>query len=117
MTMKRRAMRMIRPAVALVAALTLSVAAAACSSSGKSSSSSGKPGSSSTAQAQQGGTLDEQWVGGTPNDIFPVMPATNTDGYNQNLQLPLWAPLVYSGDGGQSIVNQNESLFSSITYS
>jgi peptide/nickel transport system substrate-binding protein len=111
-------MRMIRPAAAIVAALTLTVAAAACSSSGKPSSSSGKSGSSPAAQAvQQGGTLDEQWIGGTPNFIFPLMPATNTDGYNANLQTPLWPGLVYAGDGGQSIVNPKESLFSSLTYS
>src|SRR5580658_2790800 len=101
MTMKRRAMRMIRPAVALAAALTLTVAAAACSSWGGNGS--GKQGSSATpaaAAASHGGNVTMQWVGGYPNFIFPLMPATNTDGYNVNLQEPMWPYLVYSGNRG-----------------
>jgi len=103
-------MRMIRPAAALVAALTLALAAAACSSSGTS-------GGSSTGKPQQGGTVTQAWIAATPNFIFPYAPATNTDGYNQNLTEPMWPPLAYDGDGGQSAVNPQESLYSSLTFS
>jgi peptide/nickel transport system substrate-binding protein len=113
-------MRMIRPAVALAAALTLTVAAAACSSSSGSGNGSGKPGSSATpatAAASHGGNVTMQWVGGYPNFIFPLMPATNTDGYNVNLQEPMWPYLVYSGNRGQSTVSPEESLYSSLNWS
>jgi peptide/nickel transport system substrate-binding protein len=109
-------MRVIRTGAAVAAALTLAATAAACSSS--SSSGSGKTGSSTqaTGTAQSGGTVTMQWVGGYPNFIFPLMPATNTDGYNVNLQQPMWPYLVYSGDRGQSIVNPDESLYSAMSW-
>ena len=50
------------------------------------------------------------WLAATPDFIFPLPPATNTDGYNQNLTEPLWPPLAYDGDGGASAVNPQESL-------
>ncbi|MGD0698406.1 MAG: peptide ABC transporter substrate-binding protein [Trebonia sp.] len=53
----------------------------------------------------------------TPNFIFPLVPATNSDGYNENLSSPLWPNLVYEGDGAQSTINPQESLYSSLTYS
>jgi peptide/nickel transport system substrate-binding protein len=111
-------MRMIRPAAAIVAALTLTVAAAACSSSGKSSSS-GNPSGTGAAAAtpSHGGTATVEWIGGSPDFIFPLVPAANTDGFNVNLDQPLWPALVYSGDRGQSVVNPQESLYSSLTYS
>ena len=40
-------------------------------------------------------------VGASPNFIFPLPPATNTDGYNVNLTEALWPNLVYDGDGAQ----------------
>jgi len=102
-------MRLMRPAAAVAAALTLT---AACSSS------SGTSGSSAHAAGtpERGGTITVQWPA-TPNFIFPLMPATNTDGYSENLQFPMWPYLVYAGDGAQSVVNPRESLYSSLTYS
>jgi peptide/nickel transport system substrate-binding protein len=108
-------MRVIRTGAAVAAALTLVVTAAACSSH---SSSGGKIANSGAVagKPEQGGSVTMQWVGGYPNFIFPLMPATNTDGYNVNLQEPMWPYLVYAGDRGQSIVNPDESLFSSMTW-
>ena len=63
------------------------------------------------------GTATMAWVGASPDFIFPLAPATNTNGYNENLTEPLWPPLVYDGDGGKTAVNPQESLYSSITYS
>jgi len=108
-------MRKIRLAAAILAALTLTVGAAACTSSSSSGSGSGK-GSSAAATAKHTGTVSLSWPA-TPDFIFPLAPATNTDGYNGNLTNLLWPVLTYSGDGGQSIVNPQESLFSSITWS
>jgi peptide/nickel transport system substrate-binding protein len=108
-------MRVIRTGAAVAAALTLAVTAAACSSSSHSSGGVGAAAKPSGA-AENGGTVTMEWVGGYPNFIFPLMPATNTDGYNGNLQQPLWPDLVYSGDRGQSAVNPDESLYSSMTW-
>jgi peptide/nickel transport system substrate-binding protein len=104
-------MRMTHRAAAVAAALTLTLTAAACSgaSSGSGGSVSGKP--------QQGGTVTQAWIAATPNFIFPYAPATNTDGYNQNLTYPLWPPLAWDGNGGQSALNPQESLYSSLTFS
>jgi peptide/nickel transport system substrate-binding protein len=101
-------MRIIRLATVMAAILTLTLAAAACSSG---SATAPKP------QAQHGGTVAVGWIGATPNFIFPLDPATNTDGYNVNLTQALWPYLVYQGDGSQSVVNPQESLYSSLTYS
>ena len=106
-------MRLIRPAAAVAAALTLAVAAAACSSS---SGSSGGSGSHAAGTPENGGAITIQWPA-TPNFIFPLMPATNTDGYNENMQMQMWPFLVSMGDGAQSVVNPRESLYSSLTYS
>jgi peptide/nickel transport system substrate-binding protein len=113
MMMKRQAMRMIRPAAALVAALTLTVAAAACSSS---SGTGGGNKGSATGAAKHTGTVSLAWSA-TPDFIFPFAPVTNTDGYNGNLTNELWPVLTYSGYGSQSVVNPQESLYSSITWS
>ncbi len=83
-------MRMARPA-AVAAILAFTMTAAACSSSGGGAS--GKP--------QLGGTVTIAWNDAAPNFIFPFPPATNTDGYNQNLTAPLWPELSYDGNGGQ----------------
>lgn len=65
----------------------------------------------------RGGTVTIPWVAATPNFIFPLVPATNSDGYNLNLSSPLWPSLVYEGDGAESTVNPQESLYSSLAYS
>jgi len=106
-------MRMRRPAAALAAALTLTLAAAACSSSGGKGNGSGP----ASGTPQRGGTVTQAWIGATPNFIFPYAPATNTDGYNTNLSQPMWPPLAFAGDGAQSAVNPQESLYSSLTFS
>jgi peptide/nickel transport system substrate-binding protein len=104
-------MRLIHRAAGVAAAAALAAAAAACSSStpGSSGSASGTP--------QQGGTVTQAWVAATPNFIFPYAPATNTDGYDVNLTVPLWPPVAFDGEGGQSVVNPQESLYSSLSYS
>jgi peptide/nickel transport system substrate-binding protein len=98
-------MRLIRPA-ALAAALTLAVAAAACSSSS----------AGSHSVVEKNGTVSVAWPA-TPNFIFPLPPATNTDGFNDNLTWLMWPWLTYTGDGAASVVNPQESLWSSITWS
>jgi peptide/nickel transport system substrate-binding protein len=98
-----------------VAALALAVAGAACS--GGSSSGAIGTGAAVNGHAQHGGTVTVGWENATPNFIFPLVPATNTDGYNVNLSEQMWPYLVYSGDGAKSIVNPQNSLYSSITYS
>ncbi len=65
----------------------------------------------------QGGTVTVAEVAATPNFIFPLVPATNSNGYNENLTLGLWPYLVYAGDGSKSIANPQENLYSSLTYS
>ena len=99
-------MRIIRPAAVITAILTLTLAAAACSSSS----------TSAVTQAQHGGTVTIAWPA-TPNFIFPLPPATNTDGYNANLTELMWPYLVYGGYGSQAVVDPNQSLYSSLTYS
>src|SRR5579872_2652120 len=103
-------MRLIHRAVGVAAAVALAAAVAACSNTTSSG------GGSASGQPQQGGTLTQAWVAATPNFIFPYAPATNTDGYNQNLTVPLWPPLAFDGEGGQSVVNPRESLYSALGY-
>ena len=105
-------MRVIRPAAATAAVLTLILATAACSGS-KSSGSSGSPAGART----HGGTVTIAWENAAPNFIFPLPPATNTDGYNVNLTYMMWPELTYAGDGAQAAVSPKESLYSSLTYS
>jgi peptide/nickel transport system substrate-binding protein len=95
-------MRITHQAVALAAMLALTVAATACSGSGSG------PGGAAAGKPQAGGTVTQAWVAATPNFLFPYAPATNSDGYNQNLTEPLWPPLSFDGDGSQSIVNPQE---------
>jgi peptide/nickel transport system substrate-binding protein len=68
-------------------------------------------------QKLKGGTATIAEVGVAPNDIFPLTPATNSNGYNATLDSGLWPTLAYSGDGAKSIVNPQESLYSSLKYS
>ena len=113
-------MKITRPLGISSAALALALTMAACS--GGSGGSSGAIGSGTSASAvpkadvQHGGTVTIAEVGATPNFVFPLPPATNTDGYNVNLTQGLWPYLVYSGDGAQSVINPKESLTSSIVY-
>ena len=103
--------------VAAIAA-ALATAVAGCSSGGGS----GPIGNGESAGAKklpvkQGGTATVAEVGAQPDFIFPLAPATNQNGYNANLTQPLWPYLVYAGDGGQSVVNKDRSLYSSLAYS
>jgi peptide/nickel transport system substrate-binding protein len=107
--------RVIRRLALPAAAVALTLAAAACTSSGSSGAIGG--GAAVTGRAERGGTATLGWVAATPNFIFPLAPATNSDGYNENLTSLMWPYLVYSGDGAKSIVNPRESLYSSISYS
>jgi peptide/nickel transport system substrate-binding protein len=107
-------MRITRRLVATAAPITLAVMLAACSGS---SGGSTNPNSGASGPAEHGGTVNMAWVGASPNFVFPLTPATNSNGYNENLVTPMWPMLVYAGDGGKSIVNPQESLFSSMTWS
>jgi peptide/nickel transport system substrate-binding protein len=96
------------------AALVLGSLVAACGGAtphvGNGSAAKGKP--------VHGGTVTvAQFSGATPNDIFPLQPATNANGYNVNLVEGSWPNLVDVGDGTKSVVNAKESLFSSLTWS
>ncbi len=97
---------------ALAAALVLSLAVAACSGS---SGSAGSGGTGPQGQPRHGGTVTIAWPA-SPNFIFPLVPATNSDGFNENLTSLMWPYLVYPGDGAKSVVNPRESLFTSISY-
>jgi peptide/nickel transport system substrate-binding protein len=107
-------MRSIRRVVVAGAALTLTSLLAACGGT--------TPhvglGSAVKGQPERGGTVVvSQISGATPNDIFPLQPATNSNGYNVNLVEGSWPNLVFTGNGTQSIINARESLYSSITWS
>ena len=97
-----------------VAALALAVVVAACGGT------TSKIGSGAAVKGQplKGGTVTVAQISGTsPNDIFPLTPATNSNGYNLDLTEGEWPSLVYIGDGGNSVVNTKESLYSSLTWS
>jgi peptide/nickel transport system substrate-binding protein len=68
-------------------------------------------------QKIKGGTVTEAEVAGSPNNIMPLGPATNSNGFNIYLTLGLWPPLTYSGDGAKSVPNPQENLYSKLTYS
>jgi peptide/nickel transport system substrate-binding protein len=103
-----------RKLAAVAAGLALTTLVAACAAGNGA-----KVGSGSVVKGQKlkGGTVTIAEVAASPNDIFPFLPSTNSNGYNGDLTLGLWPPLVYSGDGGKSVVNPQESLFSSLKYS
>jgi peptide/nickel transport system substrate-binding protein len=106
-------MRNTRRLASAAAILTLAILAAAC---GGNSAKIGPAALKAKGKMVRGGTVTAAQIGGSPNFIFPYPPATNSDGYNFNLTMGLWPSLVYAGDGGKSIVNPQESLFSSLTY-
>jgi peptide/nickel transport system substrate-binding protein len=97
-----------------ITALAVATAVAACGGTTP------KVGGGSTVKGQpeRGGTVTvAEPSGASPNDIFPLPAATNTNGYNVNLTLGEWPFLVYVGDGAKSVVNPQESLYSSMTWS
>ncbi len=96
------------------AALALTTLVAACGGGGG-----GTIGGGSAVKGQKinGGTVTIAEVGASPNDIFPLLPSTNSNGYNGDLTLGSWPWLVYSGNGAQSVPNPQENLYSSLTYS
>lgn len=101
-------------AALVIAAVT---ALAACTGSAGNGKNLGS-GSALKGAKQQGGTATLAWNGGVaPNFIFPYPPATNTNGYNQNLTQYLWPFLASTGDGGQSKINPAESLYSNVGFS
>jgi peptide/nickel transport system substrate-binding protein len=105
----------IRYSLAMTAtALALATVVAACGGAGTKVGA----GSAVKGQPQHGGTVTVAEVSGaSPNDIFPLTPATNENGYNVNLTEGEWPTLVYIGDGANSVVNTKESLYSSLTWS
>jgi peptide/nickel transport system substrate-binding protein len=105
------------PIVTAAATLLMAAGVAACSGAGSSTAIGSGSTASTTGQKIEGGAATIPWVAATPNFIFPLVPATNSDGYNVNLTDLMWPNLVYEGDGGQSTVNPQESLYNSLTYS
>src|ERR1022692_4980779 len=104
---------------ATAATLGLTVALVACtgsSGSGSQAIGNGSSGGAAAGHVQRGGTVGVA-IGASPNFIFPLPPATNSDGWNTNLTTPMWPYLVYAGDGAKSAVNPQESLITSATYS
>jgi peptide/nickel transport system substrate-binding protein len=111
-------MRTIRRLVTATAAIALAATVAACSGGGSGGTAIGTGnGSAPKGQKEQGGTVTMAWIAAAPNFIFPLPPATNSNGYNENLTMPLWPYLVYNGDGGASAINPQESLYSSMVWS
>jgi peptide/nickel transport system substrate-binding protein len=111
-------MRVFRTLKTGAAALTIAMIVAACSgSSGGGAIGNGQNASGSKAPVKRGGTVTVAELGVSPDFIFPLAPATNQNGYNANLTQPLWPYLVYAGDGANSVVNKDKSLFSSLVYS
>jgi peptide/nickel transport system substrate-binding protein len=102
------------PLAMTVTALALTATVAACSGSTAKIGA----GSSVKGQPERGGTVTvAESSGASPNDVFPLPAATNTNGYNLNLTVGEWPFLVYVGDGANSVVNPQESLYSSLTWS
>jgi peptide/nickel transport system substrate-binding protein len=103
--------RRLAAAASLVALATVVAACSGASSKigSKTPTVSGKP--------LKGGTVTIAEVAASPNFLFPYQPSTNPNGYNGGLSEGLWPFLVYAGDGSKSIVNPQESLFSSLKFS
>ena len=107
-----------RAAAAIAATAVVAVGIAACSGSGGSSAIGSGNGTAATGQKIQGGTVTVAWPDGSaPNLIFPLPPATNTNGYDLNFTQMMWPYLVAEGDGGQSAIDPKESLYSSLAWS
>jgi peptide/nickel transport system substrate-binding protein len=100
---------------ATVTALALATAAAAC---GSTTAKIGTGSTTVTGQQVRGGTVTvAEPSGASPNDVFPLAPSTNSNGYNVNLTMGEWPTLVYIGYGAASVINPQESLYSSLTWS
>ena len=111
-------MRTLRRLAIATVSLALATTVAACSGTGSGSAiGNGNGTGAPKGQKEQGGTVTMAWIAAAPNFIFPLAPATNTDGYNVNLTQPMWPYLVYNGDGGASAINPQESLYSSMVWS
>jgi peptide/nickel transport system substrate-binding protein len=103
-----------RKLAAVAAGLALTTLVAACAAGNG-----GKVGGGSVVKGQKikGGTVTEAEVAGSPNNIMPLGPSTNSNGFNIYLTVGLWPPLTYSGDGAKSVPNPQENLYSKLTYS
>ncbi len=111
-------MRTVRTMKAAAATAALALAAVGCTGGSHSPIASGQSAAASThGPVKKGGTVTVAEVGASPDFIFPLVPATNQNGYNANLTMGMWPYLVYAGDGAQSVVNKDKSLFSSLDYS
>jgi peptide/nickel transport system substrate-binding protein len=97
-----------------IATVALAAAVAACTSASHTAITNGK---GATGAPVKGGTVTIGWPAATPNFIFPLAPATNTDGYNENLTDLMWPYLTAVGDGAQATPNPKQNLYSSISYS
>jgi peptide/nickel transport system substrate-binding protein len=109
-------MRVIRRTRAVAVAAVLAMAAAACTGASHGTIANGDSAGASKGPVKQGGTVTVAEVGASPDFIFPLVPATNQNGYNVNLTQGLWPYLVYAGDGAASVVNKEKSLFTSLDY-
>jgi peptide/nickel transport system substrate-binding protein len=112
-------MRVIRRTRGAAVAVALAMAAVACTGGGGGGGgtiSDGQHATASKRPVKKGGTITVAAVAATPDFIFPLPPATNSNGYNANLTEALWPYLVYAGDGAASQVNKDKSLFSSLEY-
>ncbi len=111
-------MRVLQGLRVATAATVLAMVAVGCSGGGGSGAiGNGESATAKKGPVKQGGTVTIAEVGSQPDFIFPFAPATNQNGYNANLTQPLWPYLVYAGNGGESVVNKDKSLFSSLVYS
>lgn len=110
-------MRVVRRTKACAVGVVLAMAAVGCSGGSHGSIANGQSAAGSKGPVRKGGTVTVAEVGVSPDFIFPLVPATNQDGYNTNLTENLWPYLVYAGDGAKSVVNKDKSLFSSLDYS
>src|SRR4051812_42810198 len=109
-------MRTSRRLAAVAAGIAAAIGLAACSG-GSGNIGNGSTGTTPKGAKQQGGTATLAWSGGVaPNFIFPYAPATNTNGYNQNLTEYPWPQLAASGDGAQAAPNPAGNLYSSLNY-
>jgi peptide/nickel transport system substrate-binding protein len=98
--------------------LTITVAALAALAACGGTTSKVGAGNAVKGTPEHGGTVTvAQPSGASPDDIFPLPPATNSNGYNVNLTLGEWPYLVYTGAGAKSVVSPQESLYSSLTWS
>ncbi|WP_329361401.1 peptide ABC transporter substrate-binding protein [Streptomyces sp. NBC_00669] len=114
-------MRVIRRTRGVAVAAALAMAAVACTGGGgggdHGSISDGQHATATKRPVKKGGTLTVAEVAAVPDFIFPLVPATNQNGWNANLTEALWPYLVYPGDGAKAEVNKEKSLFTSLDYS